>query len=1419
MNLNSFLQQLKLSNITLVRDGDSLKVQAPKGALTEELRKGLAAYKQELLAMLKGSVADDGVPLPQCIPDPDNLYEPFPLSDLQLGFYMADDPYMEFHVRPHYYSERDRTSFDVERYEKAWNKALTRHRAEIVVVESDGTVSTVRNVEPIRCKIIDLRPCNEQEMEESLLATRQEMMRGELPLDSWPWLDLRISLWLEQGVEHARIHYNHNNFFWDGYGTHRLLEEVDRYYLEPEQKLPPITLSYRDAVTALEQLAASPQGQKARQYWEERLSSLPGPPELPTVPDMNRRTRSRLHRREGFINAGEWSVFKEHARRFGLTPSNALFTTYAEIISAWSNSRHFVLSNMMTRRLQIHPDIKEILGNFASLYPLEIDFRANGSFVDRARVIQEQVIQDARYLQWGGMQVMQAYNRQQGGFGQAPIPFVIGSGLFMEKFKRADFSCLETSQVMLDHQFWELDDGRLYYVWDILEEFFPNGLVNDMWEAYEGLIRRLASEKTLWEQEVISVIPLRQQEERQLHVLKEDEDTSHRLDDLLKNSSIQFSDYPALLTLGGTATYSDLAKECEKFADRLYALGVRAGDIVAVVADRDFMLLKSVHAILRLGAAYVPIDPSLPYERRAYLLENSDAKYAVTQSKYHRQLEWPEATQVVVIEGILPEEPSAPNSSTQRKGTAGDLAYIIYTSGSTGQPKGVMIDHQGAMNTIQDINERFQIGPEDRIFGVSSFGFDLSVYDLFGAAASGAGLVYPEPNQALNPAHWLDCIQEHKATLWNSAPPLAQLFVEVAEFRGVQLPDLRLFMLSGDWIPLELPDRLRRVAPNAKIVSLGGATEASIWSILYEIGDIQPTWKSIPYGFPMKNQSWRILDDLGRDVPEWTTGELYILGSGLAQGYWKDAEKTHNSFVYHPFTGERMYRTGDLGRYIPGGCIEFLGRRDTQVKIQGYRIELGEIETCLTQMAGIQGAVVTVQKRPTGQPQLVAHIVLTSGVELDTEDIRKHLLSRLPAYMVPRLYHFLDRLPLSANGKIDRKALPVIEECTSVIPVKEEREPKDELEVLLVDIWREVLKQEHVKVTDDFFDLGGQSFEAVRIVGLIQEKWGAILSLGDIWQGRTIAALADRLRGGQPASAECLVEIKRHGTGNPVFLVHPAGGHVMCYRELAALLNVPIYAFQAPGVEGHATPLESITELAQTYVRSIQDVQPEGAVILGGWSSGGLIAYEAAVQLRQLGRSVGGVFIIDSPAPLNHDPITEDLLLDWFIGDMDLESSVYEKLGRTDLSMHSEQERIGYMAELIGSDPSQLYTIYTVFRGIVQGSRSYYAQATDLNLLILRARQGVVREFAQHPHTNQMDWGWKSFTSGQVEGAYLDGSHYTLLTSPQVEPLAECLGRWLGEMAKRNRSVSAKLGGPSSRAKGNGCELHQERDGVQLWKL
>ncbi|WP_437819688.1 amino acid adenylation domain-containing protein [Sorangium sp. So ce1078] len=563
-------------------------------------------------------------------------------------------------------------------------------------------------------------------------------------------------------------------------------------------------------------------------------------------------------------------------------------------------------------------------------------------------------------------------------------------------------------------------------------------------------------------------------------------------------------------------TYGELARRAEAIAGAVERAGTAANALVAVVMEKGWEQAAAVLGVLRAGAAYLPLDPRLPEERLRHLLAHAEVRLVLTQPALDGKIAWPAGIERLAVD----EDPRWREQPAARRppgGSPDDLAYVIYTSGSTGLPKGVMIDHRGAVNTVLDINRRFDVGPQDRVLALSSLSFDLSVYDVFGTLAAGGAVVIPDPARPSDPGHWRELVERERVTVWNSVPALMEMLMDASPGAGdAALASLRLVMMSGDWIPLKLPDRIRAACRAPRVVSLGGATEASIWSIAHPISAIDPAWRSVPYGRPLANQHVYVLDEGLEPCPIGVPGEIIIGGIGVALGYWRDEARTRERFLEHPTTGERLYRTGDLGRYFADGTIELLGRTDHQVKIRGFRIELGEIEAALAQHPSVEQAVVAPKTDPSGEKRLVAYVVGAGGA--DGAALRDFVRRKLPEYMIPSDVVILPALPLSPNGKVDRAALPDPAACA---PRAAAVAPRTATERLIASVLAEVLQVEAVGVTDNLFELGFTSLLLVRAHRLLTERMEPrepaeglakqAVSLTDLFQYPTIEQLAQRL--------------------------------------------------------------------------------------------------------------------------------------------------------------------------------------------------------------------------------------------------------------------------------------------------------------------
>ncbi|MFE9096519.1 amino acid adenylation domain-containing protein [Streptomyces sp. NPDC007264] len=557
-------------------------------------------------------------------------------------------------------------------------------------------------------------------------------------------------------------------------------------------------------------------------------------------------------------------------------------------------------------------------------------------------------------------------------------------------------------------------------------------------------------------------------------------------------------DAVAVVHEGDHRTFAEVNADANRLAHKLLSLGVGPDVRVGLCLDRSPALLVAILGILKAGGAYVPLDPDYPAQRIAAMVRGTACAVMVSRAD---------------LTGNLPEEAGRPLVLLERDGgglddwpdhdpgalaTPDDLCYVIHTSGSTGAPKPIALRHRGVMNNIADLNSRFAAGPQDRVLSLSSPSFDMSVYEYLGITTAGGAVVVPSPGRVKDPAHWHELLTAEGITVWNTAPALLELLVDHLEQTGAEpLPHLRAAMLGGDWIPVPLPDRVRRVAPGMRLITLGGVTEASIHSTIYEVGEVDPEWASIPYGRPMANQHTYILDDALQPVPPGVAGELYVGGIGVAREYLGQPEKTAERFLdwSHAGVSDRIYRTGDMARFGPDGLIELLGRVDFQVKLNGLRVELGEIEAVLRAHPSVQASAVVAHRN-----QLVAYVVAEDGV--DTARLGRLAAEKLPAFMVPAAVVRLERLPLTPNGKVDRKALPEPDLTGGAY-----RAPSGEREETLAGVFAEVLGLERVGADDDFLALGGDSIRAIKVVTRARAR-GVEITPKQVLHSRTVAALA-----------------------------------------------------------------------------------------------------------------------------------------------------------------------------------------------------------------------------------------------------------------------------------------------------------------------
>ncbi|KXX65254.1 non-ribosomal peptide synthetase [Marichromatium gracile] len=972
MQATELMTELETLGVALWAEDGKLRFRAPSGVLTEERMAHLRAHRDDLLALLAepATVEVDA--------DPAQAHAPFGLTDVQTAYLLGrHDSFGYGGVACHGYLEvlYPRVE-DPACFETAWNQLIARHPMLRAVIAPEGTQRVLETVAHYALRVDDLRALDTAARKHALAETRAALDHRLYETTRWPLFELRLSR-TEAG---EILHVSLDSLIADWASAGILFDELDRILAGEGEALPALEIGFRDYLVAERRMRESARYQRDRQYWMARVDALPPAPEL-TLRHDSGEGPARFARHHARLDATTWERLRARAAEHGTTATIPVLAAYAAVLQRWSRHQAFSLNLTLLNRLPLHPQVERLVGDFTSVSLLEIAPLDGRAFDDWAAAIGERLFADLDHRLFSGVEVLREITRRRGREAALmPVVFTSAIGLGRGEPPRSGRRTLrgltQTPQVLLDCQVMDDHDG-LEINWDVRQGVFPEGLVEDMFTAFTSLLRALATEPTRWRDQDPVALPEWQRQERRAA-----NDTAAALPERLLHQAVfeRAAEHPgarALIDARGTLDYATLTRAAGAVAETLRAAGCRPGERVAVVMEKGREQVVAVLGALLAGAVYVPIDITQPALRRARIIERAGVRLVLTQS----WLALDSGCTEIAVDTLTPaaEVPVCP---------AGDpdaLAYVIHTSGSTGEPKGVMISHRAACNTIDDINRRFGVDAGARVLGLAQLGFDLSVYDLFGTLGLGATLVLPDPARGADPSHWAELIARHALTLWNSVPAQLQMLAGYLESEPRALPSLRLALLSGDWIPITLPEQLARLLPDLALVSLGGATEAAIWSNYHRITRVDPDWTSIPYGRPLANQGLRVLDAELRDVPVWTRGELYLGGAGLAQGYLGDAELTAARFITHPRDGQRLYRTGDLARYRPGGEVEFLGREDGQVKLRGHRIELGEVESALLAHPDVGAAAAVISDPGAGERALLGFVECAT-VERPPED-------------------------------------------------------------------------------------------------------------------------------------------------------------------------------------------------------------------------------------------------------------------------------------------------------------------------------------------------------------------------------------------------------------------------------------------------
>lgn len=1039
----------------------------------------------------------------------------FPLAPIQHAFWVGRNQDQQLGgVGAHLYVEFDGAGVDPLRLRVAAEKLAARHPMLRVEILPDGTQRI--GDRPLPVTVYELQDLDEAAAQAQLELIREskshQMLHDEV---------LQLSLSLLPGGR-TRLHVDMDMQAADAVSYRNFMADLAAFYRGAD--LPELGYTYREYRARLT-ATVPPPSEQDRQWWADRVPDLPDPPALPLVPLSDQRNPHRSIRLWETLDVPTRDALFAAAQRRGITPAMAVGASYANALARWSTQSRFLLNLPMFGREPYHPDVDKLVGDFTSSLLLDIDLTGADTAAARARVVQETLHATAAHSSVSGLDVLRDVSRHRGSQTLATIVYTSALGLgdlfagdVTDHFGVPVWTISQGPQVLIDAQATPLAEG-LMINWDVRTEAFRPGVAEAMFAYHLAELRRLAADDAAWD---AADPPAASESQRRVRA-ELNASTSTPSGDVLHSGFLANAaatpNAPAVFCSAGNLSYGELHDRVLAVAAALQSRGVCRGEVVAVLGPKSVEQVVALLAISMVGAAYLPIGVDQPADRAARILRTGGVDFALVcgSGPDHPDLPHLSVADAEIIGDPAHFEPVATNPD--------DLAYVLFTSGSTGEPKGVEITHDAAMNTIEFINDHFDIGPADRCLALSHLECDLSVIDVYGTLRSGGSLVVVDEEQRRDPDVWVRLIDEHRVTVLHFLTGWLEMLVAAGETNtgGASLSSLRVVPTGGDWVRPDLVRALRAAAPRVRFAGLGGATETATHNTIFEVGfddDALPShWTSVPFGVPLTNNCCRVVDARGEDCPDWVPGELWVGGRGIARGYRGRPDLTAERFV--EYDGRRWYRTGDLVRSWPDGTLEFVGRADHRIKVSGFRIELGEVEGALCRVPGVDAAVAVLVPVEGGHDLLGAVVRADQpggDAEAAAQAISTAMAELVPAHMIPQVLLVADEIPY-ARGKTDRAAAVRMLAALGAPESRGYRAPSGPLETALCAIVGEVLGQSGVGVDDDFFALGGDSVLGTQLVARIRD-WldTSTVMVADVFAARTVAKMAAVLVGRESGS-------------------------------------------------------------------------------------------------------------------------------------------------------------------------------------------------------------------------------------------------------------------------------------------------------------
>ncbi len=1364
-------------------DSEISSVGGTPGNAAERLA-ALSPVKRRLLAARLGQLRGDPAAIPR-LAERKNL--PLSFAQERLWFLHQFDPKNTAYNTP--VAWRLAGPLDVTALQRAVNEIVRRHE----VLRTTFRILEGKNIQVIAPATNVAMPCADfSEMSDEM---QKQAVQREIGKDFQAHFDLSTGpvFWgklirLRAG-EHVLL-FNFHHAFIDGWSRGVFARELSTLYadfhLGRAASLPALPLQYADYAVWQRQWLQGRTLERHMEYWRGQLADAPAL-ELPTDrPRPSQQTYPGA--RHAFNLSPELSArLKTFNQREGATPFMTLLGAFQILLSRYSRQQDIPVGTPIANRQRV--ELEDLIGFFINTLVMRCDLSGEPDFCEVVKRTRRTALDAYEHQDLPFEKLVEELNpvRDQSrhplfqvifAMQNAPEHPLALAGLEVSNYPLPQ----ETIHFDLEVHFWEQEDG-----WSGEFLFNTNLFDRQTIERMAGHYLTLLEGSLAEPQRPVSRLPMLCETERQ-QLLVEWNRTEREyprdkcIHQLFEEQVKRMPDAVAVVFEKDSLTYRELDNRASQLAHHLCSLSVGPGVLVGLCLERSREMVVALLGILKAGGAYWALEENLPEERFRLMLADAQPRVLLVRKKsveHYFSLagktpaDSPTGTiTVAAIEDLLESSPQKIISNA-RPNQAGDPAYVSYTSGSTGKPKGVVVPHRGVVRLVKGTNY-VSLNAEETLLHLSPLSFDASTFEIWGALLNGGRVVLLPPGPPTL-AEIGGAIRRHGiTTLWLTAG----LFHLMVDERLDDLKPLRQLLAGGDVLSPEHVRKARRSLPGCRIINGYGPTENTTFTCSYEVQDERELAAGVPIGRPIANTRVYVLDSHLQPVPVGVAGELFAGGDGVARGYLHQPQLTAERFIPDPFSGKpdaRLYRTGDLARWRPGGNLQFLGRLDSQVKIRGYRIELGEIEAALRAQPEIGVAAVVVREDMPGDKRLVAYLAAKDKEKPNASILRMRLAKKLPDYMIPAAFVWLDQLPLTASGKMNRKVLPAPEGSAGNVS-NESGQPVNLLELELTRIWRRIFKREDIGRQDNFFALGGHSLMAARLAAEIDKLLKCKLPIAALFQSPTIESLARRLTDENWAPLwSSLVPLQPQGSKQPLFLVHGWGGDVFGFLEMAKLLppDQPIYGIQAVGLDGQSARHITIEEMAAHYVREIVSFQPDGPIYLAGFSMGGVIAYEIAQQLHRLGRRVALLALLDS-GPTGKTP--------WFFYGLAMSVYIPERCWfhfRRWLSLPF-RERFNYIRgrwaalrywmvrnrsrpPLVAAPPQQ--TSERLQASL--GTDYYHAVAHSYQL---RPYPGAVDVFVSDESNPAWRFYWRHLARGGVSFHRLSGGHLQILLSQDYMP-------------------------------------------------